>query len=173
MDKKTDETNRNNSPADKATVNRTFTVSNGNTLTLPLLPLHSLEVASSPEAAAFVVETLHDPINLGFPLVHMYRESGMILHPISKTTAHVLVVVDDGPALNTLAVYHHIYSKLGYTLIFDETTCLVDLPPESNPGGSNESPSSPTDLESVSREASVSTPSGKQTKLDVVGMEVA
>ena len=166
------ETNRNNSPAEKATVNRTFTVSNGRTLTLPLLPIHSLEIASSPEAAALVIETCHDPINLGYPLVHMFRESGIILHPISKTTAHVLVVVDDGPALNTLAIYHHIYSKLGYTLIFDETTCLVDLPPESNPGGSNES-TSPTDNESNPMEASVSASSGKQTKLDVVGMEVA
>jgi hypothetical protein len=137
-----------------------------------LLPLHSLEVASSPEAAAYVVEYLHDPIIIGMPLVDMYRESGIILHPISKTTAHVLVVVDDGPALNTLAIYHHIYSKLGYTLIFDETTCLVDLPPESKSGGSNES-TSPTDNESKPMEASVVTLSGKQTKLDVVGMEVA
>ncbi len=160
------------SKADKATVNRTFTVSNGRTLTLPLLPIHSLEIASSPEAATFVVETLHDPINLGYPLVHMYNESGIILHPISKTTAHVLVVVDDGPALNTLAIYHHIYSKLGYTLIFDETTCLVDLPSESKPEGSNES-TPPTDDETKPMEASVATPSGKQTKLDVVGMEVA
>jgi hypothetical protein len=159
---------------DKKTEEKTreYEVSGNQILTLPLLPLHSLEIASSPEAAAFVVETLHDPINLGFPLVHMYRESGMILHPISKTTAHVLVVVDDGPALNTLAIYHHIYSKLGYTLIFDETTCLVDLPPESKSGDSNES-TSPTDNESKPMEASVVTLSGKQTKLDVVGMEVA
>ena len=164
MDKKTDK------KTDEKT--REYEVSGNQILTLPLLPLHSLEVASSPEAAAFVVETLHDPINLGFPLVHMYRESGMILHPISKTTAHVLVVVDDGPALNTLAIYHHVYSKLGYTLIFDETTCLVDLPPEWKPGGSNES-TSPTDNESKPMEASVSASSGKQTKLDVVGMEVA
>jgi hypothetical protein len=137
-----------------------------------LLPLHSLEVASSPEAAAYVVEYLHDPIIIGMPLVDMYRESGIILHPISKTTAHVLVVVDDEPALNTIAKYHHIYSKLGYTLIFDETTCLVDLPPESKSGDSNES-TSPTDNESKPMEASVVIPSGKQTKLDVVGMEVA
>ena len=163
----------NPSPADKATVNRTFTVSNGRTLTLPLLPLHSLEVASSPEAAAHVVEYVHDTENIGMPHVHMYRESGIILHPINKTTAHVLVVIDDENGIKNIAVYHHIYSILGYTLVFDETTCLVELPQESKSGDSNESPAPPRDMESVAKGASISNPNGKQTKLDFVGMEVA
>jgi len=160
------------SPADKATVNRTFTVSNGRTLTLPLLPLHSLEVASSPEAMSYVVEYIHDPEIVGMPHVHLYRESGIILQPLNKTTTHILVVVDDEHALNNLAKYYHTYSRLGYTLVIDETTFLVDIPRTAKSADSSES-TSPTDNESKSMEASVSTPSGKQTKLDVVGMEVA
>ena len=162
-----------NSQADKATVNRTYTVSNGRTLTLPLLPLHSLEVASSPEAEAYVVEYIHDSEIIGMPHVHLYADCGIIIQPLNKTTAHVLVVVDDERALNNIAKYHYTYSKIGYTLIFDETTFIVDPPQTPKSEDSSETPFPPTDIESKSSEASASVLSGKQTKIDVVGMEVA
>jgi hypothetical protein len=156
----------------KATVNRTFTVSDGRTLTLPLLSLHSLEVASSYEAAAYVVEYIHNPESIGMPHVNLFRDCGIIIQTLNNTTAHVLVVADDEQALNHIAKYHHTYSKLGYTLIFDETTFLAEMPKISKSGDSSESPSTPTGMESEPRGASASTPR-TQTKLDVIGMEVA
>lgn len=160
------------SPAAKATVNRTFTVSNGRTLTLPLLPLHSLEIASSPEAEAYVVEYIHDSEIVGIPHVHLYAESGIILQPLNNTTVHILTVVDDGHALNNLAKYHYTYSRLGYTLLIDETTFLVDLPQIPKSTDCSET-TSPADSDSELSKASAVVPNSKQSKLDVVGMEVA
>ena len=153
---------RNNSQAEKATVNRTYTVGNRITLTLPLLPLHSLEIASSPEAEAYVTEHLHAVEMIGMPCVSLYADSGIILQPLDDTTAHVLVVVNDEVALRNMAMYHHTYSRLGYTLVYDKTTVLLtrSRKPEST-------------SESKPSKASASAPSSQQTKLDVVGMEVA
>ena len=173
MDKKTDETNRNNSQAEKATDDRTYTVSNRITLTLPLLPLHCLEIASSPEAEAYVTEYIHGVEMIGMPCVSLYADSGIILQPLDNTTAHVLVVVNDEVALRNMAMYHHTYSRLGYTLVYDETTVLLTRPQKSEPETTSESTPPPKSTESKPSKASASAPSSQQTKLDVVGMEVA
>ena len=161
------------SQADKATVNRTFTVSNGRTLTLPLLPIHSLEIASSPEAEAYVTEYLHAVEMIGMPCVSLYADSGIILQPLDDTTAHVLVVVNDEVAPRNMAMYHHTYSRLGYTLVYDETTVLLTRPQRSEPDTTSESTPPPSSTEAKQSKASASAASSQQTKLDVVGMEVA
>ena len=163
----------NPSPAEKATDNRTYTVSNRITLTLPLLPLHSLEIASSPEAEAYVTEHLHAVDMIGMPCVSLYADSGIILQPLDNTTAHVLVVVNDEVALRNMAMYHHTYSRLGYTLVYDETTVLLTRPQKPEPDTTSESTPPLKSTESKPSKASASAPSSQQTKLDVVGMEVA
>jgi hypothetical protein len=159
--------NRNNSQAEKATVNRTYTVSNRITLTLPLLPLHSLEIASSPEAETYVTDMI------GMPYVSLYAESGIILQTLDTTTAHVLVVANDEVALRNMAMYHHTYSRLGYTLEYDETTVLLTRPQKPEPETTSESTPSPSSTEAKPSKASASAASSQQTKLNVVGMEVA
>ena len=161
------------SQADKATVNRTYTVSNRITLTLPLLPLHCLEIASSPEAEAYVTEYLHGVEMIGMPCVSLYADSGIILQPLDDTTAHVLVVANDEVALRNMAMYHHTYSRLGYTLVYDETTVLLTRPQKPEPDTTSESTPPLKSTESKPSKASASAPSSQQTKLDVVGMEVA
>jgi hypothetical protein len=165
--------NRNNSQAEKATVNRTYTVSNRITLTLPLLPLHSLEIASSPEAETYVTEHLHTADMIGMPYVSLYAESGIILQTLDTTTAHVLVVANDEVALRNMAMYHHTYSRLGYTLEYDETTVLLTRPQKPEPETTSESTPPPSSTEAKPSKASASAASSQQTKLNVVGMEVA
>jgi len=160
------------SPADKATDNRTFTVYEGKTLQLPILSMNDMKIVASNDAEAFVQKSIHDPEMNGMPLMNLYRGHGFILQPLNSTTAHVLVVVDEKKALEMMAMVHHTYNLLGYTLIYDETTVLLTLPPQDETDNtadqSMNSPSRDTDESDVESRV----PS-RQAKLDVLGMEVA
>ena len=160
------------SPAEKATDDRTFTVYDGKILQLPTLTMADLRIASSPQGEAFVKEHLHKEGMIGFPLFDLYRDHGVILQPLNSTTSHVLVVLNDEKALDMMAMIHHTYSLLGYTLIFDETTVFHTLSEPVEPAESEEptiTPGQKEDEETVS----VAKVQSRQSKLDVLGMEVA
>ena len=151
---------------------RTFTVYDGKILQLPTLTLSDLRIASSPQGEAFVKEHLHMKGMIGFPLVDLYRDHGVILQPLNTTTSHVLVVLNDEKALDMMAMIHHTYSLLGYTLIFDETTVFHTLSKPVEPAESEEPTSTPGRKEEVEAKLQPK-PQGRQSKLDVLGMEVA
>ena len=151
---------------------RTFTVYDGKILQLPTLTMSDLRIASSPQGRAFVEERIHTEGMNGFPLVELYRDHGVILQPLNSSTTHVLVVLNDEKALEMMAMIHHTYSLLGYTLIFDETTVFHTL---SEPVESAE-PQQTTithDEENLNEVELPSKTQGRQSKLDVLGMEVA
>jgi hypothetical protein len=160
------------SPAEKVTDDRTYTVYGGKTLELPVLSMADLRVASSPSGEAFVKQTIHDESMNGFPLVELYGDHGIVLHPLNPTTSHVLVVVDAKKALEMLAMVHKAYELLGYTLIFDETTVLITLPPREESNDVGEVPSSSQGKEKP-QDAVAPIVTSQQSKLDVLGMEVA
>ena len=160
------------SPAEKANDDRTFTVYGGKILQLPTLTMSDLRIASSPQGEAFVKEHLHLEGMIGFPLIDLYRDHGVILQPLNTTTSHVLLVLNDEKALDMMAMIHHTYSLLGYTLIFDETTVFHTLPEPVEPVESEEPTSTPGRKEEVEAELPPK-PQGRQSKLDVLGMEVA
>ena len=160
------------SPAEKATDDRTFTVYGGKILQLPTLTMADLRIASSPQGEAFVKEHLHMEGMIGFPLIDLYRDHGVILQPLNTTTSHVLLVLNDEKALDMMAMIHHTYSLLGYTLIFDETTVFHTLPERVEPSETEEPTITTERKEEVEAELQPK-PQGRQSKLDVLGMEVA
>jgi len=160
------------SPADKATDNRTFTVYDGKILQLPALTIADLRIASSPQGKAFVLERIHDEEMNGFPLVEFYKDHGLILQPLNSSTTHVLVVIDDEKALEMMAMIHHTYNLLGYTLIFDETTVFHTLSPRDESSDA-ENPVIGPQKTDESRSGALSSVPNRQEKLDVLGMEVA
>ena len=160
------------SPAEKATDNRTFTVYGGKILQLPTLTMSDLRIASSPQGEAFVKEHLHMEGMIGFPLIDLYRDHGVILQPLNSTTSHVLLVLNDEKALDMMAMIHHTYSLLEYTLIFDETTVFHTLSERVESAESIEPVAASMDKEEVEAELPPK-PQGRQSKLDVLGMEVA
>ena len=151
---------------------RTFTVYDGKILQLPTLTMADLRIASSPQGEAFVKEHLHKEGMIGFPLVDLYRDHGVVLQPLNSTTSHVLVVLNDEKPLEMMAMIHHTYSLLGYTLIFDETTVFHTLPEPVEPAESEEPTIALGRKEEVEAELPPK-PQGRQSKLDVIGMEVA
>ena len=151
---------------------RTFTVYDGKILQLPTLTMSDLRIASSPQGEAFVKEHLHLEGMIGFPLIDLYRDHGVILQPLNTTTSHVLLVLNDEKALDMMAMIHQTYSLLGYTLIFDETTVFHTLPEPVEPAESEEPTSTPGRKEEVEAKLPPK-PQGRQSKLDVLGMEVA
>ena len=73
---------------------RTFAVYDGKILQLPTLTMSDLRIASSPQGEAFVKEHLHMDGMIGFPLIDLYRDHGVILQPLNTTTSHVLLVLN-------------------------------------------------------------------------------
>jgi hypothetical protein len=151
---------------------RTFTVYDGKILQLPTLTMSDLRIASSPQGRAFVEERIHTENMNGFPLVELYRDHGVILQPLNSSTTHVLVVLNDEKALDMMAMIHHTYSLLGYTLIFDETTVFHTLPERVEPAESQEETIAPERIEGIEAELQPKS-RGRQSKLDILGMEVA
>jgi hypothetical protein len=151
---------------------RTFTVYDGKILQLPTLTMSDLRIASSPQGRAFVEERIHTENMNGFPLVELYRDHGVILQPLNSSTTHVLVVLNDEKALDMMAMIHHTYSLLGYTLIFDETTVFHTLP-EPVESAEPQQTTIKHDEENLNEVELPSKTQGRQSKLDVLGMEVA
>ena len=151
---------------------RTFTVYDGKILQLPTLTMSDLRIASSPQGEAFVKERIHREDMNGFPLVGLYRDHGVILQPLNSSTTHVLVVLNDEKALEMMAMIHHTYSLLGYNLIFDETTVFHTISELAEPAKSKE-PTMKRKAEGDVEAEPPSKPQARQSKLDVLGMEVA
>ena len=152
--------------------NRTFTVYEGKILQLPTLSMADLRIASSPEGKAFVQERIHDEDMNGFPLVDLYKDHGVVLQPLNPSTTHVLVVLNDEKALEMMAMIHHTYDLLGYTLIYDETTVFHTLQKREEEPSSENSARNPERKEDVESDNPPSM-QNRQSKIDVLGMEVA
>ena len=151
---------------------RTFTVYEGKILQLPTLSMADLRIASSPEGKAFVQERIHDEDMNGFPLVDLYKDHGVVLQPLNPSTTHVLVVLNDEKALEMMAMIHHTYDLLGYTLIYDETTVFHTLQKREEEPSSENSARNPERKEDVESDNPPSM-QNRQSKIDVLGMEVA
>ena len=131
-----------------------------------------LRIASSPEGKAFVQERIHDEDMNGFPLVDLYKDHGVVLQPLNPSTTHVLVVLNDEKALEMMAMIHHTYDLLGYTLIYDETTVFHTLQKREEEPSSENSARNPERKEDVESDNPPSM-QNRQSKIDVLGMEVA
>ena len=158
------------SPAKKTTVNRTFTVFGGKVIQLPVLDMANLQIAASQEAQDFVREQLHAPSTLGFPDTGLFKGHGVIFQPLDATTSHVLLAVDDEMALIMLAMLNHTYQVMGYKLIYDSTTMLVENPAADD--GSAVTDGNTGQTTDTSNGLSTGSPSLRTTN-DVLGMEVA
>lgn len=160
------------SPAEKATDDRTFTVHGGKILQLPTLTIADLRIASSPEGKAFVQERIHDEDMNGFPLVELYKDHGVVLQPLNSSTTHVLVVLNDEKALEMMAMIHHTYNLLGYTLIYDGTTVFHTREKREEETSSENSALNSENKKGAENDKT-STIHNRQSTLDVLGMEVA
>lgn len=156
---------------------RQYEVNEDQILTIPLMSIQQMEIATDDEAVRYVKEVIHHEHSYGYPLVEMYKKNGIILHPIDATNAHVLLVINERSVLNTLAIFNHVYNRIGYNLIIDGSTVLRSPFPSSSDNSNEEmseqlSPQSDSKVES-SEENFPQDVSSEQLKTDVVGMEVA
>ena len=153
---------------------REYEVNDNQKLTLPLLSIHQLEIVTDEGAEQFVKEMIHDEGTLGFPLFSMYKKYGIMFQAIDATTAHVLLVINDELSLETLAMFNHIYNRIGFNLIFDKMTVFRPRYANETSGENTEQKSSQgKEVDKSSSEGLFQETKSKQLKLDVVGMEVA
>ena len=156
---------------------RQYEVNEDQILTIPLMSIQQMEIATDDEAVRYVKEVVHHEHSYGYPLVEMYKKNGIILHPIDATNAHVLLVINERSVLNTLAIFNHVYNRIGYNLIIDGSTVLRS--PFINPSENTDEEMAeqlPPQVESKDESSNDNFPQGansKQLKTDVVGMEVA
>jgi len=153
---------------------REYEVNDNQKLTLPLLSIHQLEIVTDEGAEQFVKEMIHDEGTLGFPLFSMYKKYGIMFQAIDATTAHVLLVINDELSLETLAMFNHIYNRIGFNLIFDKMTVFRPRYTNETNGENTEQISSQAkEVDKKSSEGLSQETKSKQLKLDVFGMEVA
>jgi len=156
---------------------REYEVNDNQKLTLPLLSLHQLEIAADEDTEQFVKEIIHDEEALGFPLFSMYKKYGIMFQAIDATSARVLLVINDELSLETLAIFNHIYNRIGYNLIFDNMTVFrprfTDEVYETNGENAEQKPSQAKKEDEIINEDLSQEIKSTQLKLDVVGMEVA
>jgi len=156
---------------------RQYEVNEDQILTIPLMSIQQMEIATDDEAVRYVKEVIHHEHSYGYPLVEMYKKNGIILHPIDSTNAHVLLVINERSVLNTLAIFNHVYNRIGYNLIIDGSTVLRSPFPSSSDNSNEEmSEKLPSKDDSKVEKANENFPqdvSSEQLKTDVVGMEVA
>ncbi len=156
---------------------RQYEVNGDQKLTLPLLSIHQLEIATDDEAVQYVKEVIHDEHSYGYPLVEMYKKNGIILHPIDATNAHVLLIINKRSVLNTLAIFNHVYNRIGYNLIIDGSTVLRSPFPSASDDSKEEMseqlPPQGESRDESSKEDFTQSVNPEQLKTDVVGMEVA
>jgi hypothetical protein len=156
---------------------RQYEVNEDQILTIPLMSIQQMEIATDDEAVRYVKEVIHHQHSYGYPLVEMYKKNGIILHPIDATNAHVLLVINERSVLNTLAIFNHVYNRIGYNLIIDTSTVLRSPFPSSSDNSNEEmSEQLPSKVDSKVESSEENFPqdvSSEQLKTDVVGMEVA
>jgi len=153
---------------------REYEVNDNQKLTLPLLSIHQLEIATDEEAEQFVKEIIHDEAKLGFPLYSMYKKYGIMFQAIDAISAHVLLVINDEHSLETLAIFNHIYNRIGFNLIFDKMTVFRPrYTNETSVENTEQMPSQAKEVDKKSSDGLSQETKSKQLKLDVFGMEVA
>ena len=153
---------------------REYEVNDNQKLILPLLSIHQLEIATDEDAEQFVKEMIHDEGTLGFPLFSIYKKYGIMFQAIDATTAHVLLIINEKLSLETLAMFNHIYNRIGFNLIFDKMTVFRPrYTNETSADNTEQKPSQGKKVDNISSEGLFQETKSKQLKLDVVGMEVA
>ncbi len=156
---------------------REYEVNDNQKLILPLLSIHQLEIATDEDAEQFVKEMIHDEGTLGFPLFSIYKKYGIMFQAIDATTAHVLLIINEKLSLETLAMFNHIYNRIGFNLIIDNMTVFrprfTDEVYETSGENTEEISSQAKEVDLVSGEGLSQDVKSEQLKLDVVGMEVA
>ena len=153
---------------------REYEVNDNQKLILPLLSIHQLEIATDEGAEQFVKEMIHDEGTLGFPLFSIYKKYGIMFQAIDATTAHVLLIINEKLSLETLAMFNHIYNRIGFNLIFDKMTVFRPrYTNETSADNTEQKPSQGKKVDNISSEGLFQETKSKQLKLDVVGMEVA
>ena len=156
---------------------REYEVNDNQKLILPLLSIHQLEIATDEDAEQFVKEIIHDEGTLGFPLFSIYKKYGIMFQAIDATTAHVLLIINEKLSLETLAMFNHIYNRIGFNLIIDNMTVFrprfTDEVYETSGETTEEISSQAKEVDLVSGEGLSQDVKSEQLKLDVVGMEVA
>ena len=165
-----------NKKIDKKTdkIIREYEVNDNQKLILPLLSIHQLEIATDEDAEQFVKEMIHDEGTLGFPLFSIYKKYGIMFQAIDATTAHVLLIINEKLSLETLAMFNHIYNRIGFNLIFDKMTVFRPrYTNETSAENTEQKPSQGKKVDNISSEGLFQETKSKQLKLDVVGMEVA
>ncbi len=168
-----------NKKIDKKTdkIIREYEVNDNQKLILPLLSIHQLEIATDEDAEQFVKEMIHDEGTLGFPLFSIYKKYGIMFQAIDATTAHVLLIINEKLSLETLAMFNHIYNRIGFNLIIDNMTVFrprfTDEVYETSGENTEEISSQAKEVDLVSGEGLSQDVKSEQLKLDVVGMEVA
>ena len=153
---------------------REYEVNDNQKLILPLLSIHQLEIATDEDAEQFVKEIIHDEGTLGFPLFSIYKKYGIMFQAIDATTAHVLLIINEKLSLETLAMFNHIYNRIGLNLIFDKMTVFRPrYTNETSAENTEQKPSQAKEVDKISSEELFQETKSKQLKLDVFGMEVA
>ena len=153
---------------------REYEVNDNQKLILPQLSIHQLEIATDEDAEQFVKEMIHDEGTLGFPLFSIYKKYGIMFQAIDATTAHVLLIINEKLSLETLAMFNHIYNRIGLNLIFDKMTVFRPrYTNETSAENTEQKPSQGKKVDNISSEGLFQETKSKQLKLDVVGMEVA
>ena len=156
---------------------REYEVNDNQKLILPLLSIHQLEIATDEDAEQFVKEIIHDEGTLGFPLFSIYKKYGIMFQAIDATTAHVLLIINEKLSLETLAMFNHIYNRIGLNLIFDKMTVFrpryTNEVYETSGETTEEISSQAKEVNTISSEGLSQVMKSKQLKLDVFGMEVA
>jgi len=141
------------------------------------LSIHQLEIATDEDAEQFVKEIIHDEGTLGFPLFSIYKKYGIMFQAIDATTAHVLLIINEKLSLETLAMFNHIYNRIGFNLIIDNMTVFrprfTNEVYETSGENTEEISSQAKEVDLVSGEGLSQDVKSEQLKLDVVGMEVA
>jgi hypothetical protein len=153
---------------------REYEVNDNQKLILPLLSIHQLEIATDEDAEQFVKEMIHDEGTLGFPLFSIYKKYGIMFQAIDATTAHVLLIINEKLSLETLAMFNHIYNRIGLNLIFDKMTVFRPrYTNETSAENTEQKPSQGKEVDKISSEDLFQETKSKQLKTDIVGMEVA
>jgi hypothetical protein len=122
----------------------------GKNLDLPELSLANKALASSNETQNWLKTILHDEPCLGFPDHEGFRAGGVLVQPLSHTTARVLLVIDEERAYRYLAILREAYVLAGFELVVDEWTLVrqaFEPQNEATPQEKTEAPTQPYGME--------------------------
>lgn len=109
---------------------QTITVANDAKLILPAYDYDS-NMELNEDTEEYIRNSIHSIHTIGWPgVTSLFATSGIIIQALDERTARVNLVLDVFNARSALAVHAAIYTRIGFTLIIDQTTflCPVDHP---------------------------------------------